>query len=88
MTRALTPLRIGDVARLLNVDPHVIRHWESVFYHWLHITRGRRSRQRWYTPSHVATLIEIRRLLHVELFTTEGARRQLRLAAERERQTE
>lgn len=41
---------------------------------------------RWYTPAQVAMLREIHRLVRVELYTIAGAKRQLRLAAERERE--
>src|SRR5881296_468027 len=70
--------KIGEVARLLDVKPYVLRYWETEFS----IVRpGKtRSRHRLYRRKDVETLLEIRRLLYAERYTIEGAKRRLRPA--------
>lgn len=68
--------RIGEVARILGVAPHVVRFWEAEF-------RGVRpeksaSGQRVYARRDVERLAVIRRLLREERYTIDGARRYLR----------
>lgn len=67
--------RIGEVGRLLNVQPYVIRYWESEFKTVRPIRT--RSDQRLYRRQDVAQLLLIRRLLYEENFTINGARKQL-----------
>lgn len=71
--------RIGDVCRELDEEPHVVRFWESEFR-----LRPQRSTkgQRVYTTEHLAKLRLIRFLLREELFTIQGARRQLQRLAD------
>ncbi len=68
--------RIGEVARLLDVKPHVIRFWESEFKS----LRPRKSTtgQRIFSRADVERLTAIRHLLYDQGFTIEGARRHLR----------
>lgn len=68
--------RIGEVARLLSVAPHVIRFWETEFKS----LRPQKSRtgQRVYTRRDVERLATIHRLLKEERYTIEGARKYLR----------
>ena len=68
--------KIGEVARLVGVKPYVLRYWETEFS----ILRpGKtRSKHRLYRRKDVETLLEIRRLLHAERYTIEGAKRRLR----------
>jgi DNA-binding transcriptional MerR regulator len=80
MTRAELPdklyFKIGEAAKLVGVKPYVLRYWETEFS----ILRpGKsRSRHRLYRRKDVETLLEIRRLLHTERYTIEGAKRRLR----------
>jgi DNA-binding transcriptional MerR regulator len=67
--------RIGEVGRLLNVQPYVIRYWESEFKTVRPIRT--RSDQRLYRRRDVAQLLLIRKLLYEENFTINGARKQL-----------
>ncbi len=71
--------RIGEVARMLGVETHVIRYWESEFPQF----RPRRapSRHRIFLPADVALLQTIKRLLYEEGFTLAGAKRHLAAAA-------
>lgn len=68
--------RIGEVARLLGVAPHVIRFWETEF----RSLRPQKSStgQRVYTRRDVERLATIKRLLKEERYTIEGARKYLR----------
>lgn len=70
-----TYFRIGEVAKLLNVQPYVIRYWESEFKSVRPIRT--RSDQRLYRRQDVLQLLLIRRLLYEENFTINGARKQL-----------
>jgi DNA-binding transcriptional MerR regulator len=68
--------RIGDVAELLGVRPHVLRYWESEFP----IVTPQKSStgQRVYRRSDVETLVMIKHLLHEERYSIEGARKRIR----------
>jgi DNA-binding transcriptional MerR regulator len=70
-----THFKIGEVAKLLGVDPHVLRFWEKRFRS-VRTERSKRG-QRVYPRRSVETLLRIEQLLYVELYTIEGARRQL-----------
>lgn len=74
---------IGDVCRWLNIRPSTVWHWESEFNIKCRRMRGGK---RWFTRADAAMLGVIRELLYTELYTIAGAKRQLRLAAERERE--
>jgi len=67
--------RIGEVSRLLNVQPYVIRYWESEFKTVKPIRT--RSDQRLYRRRDVEALLTIKKLLYEENFTINGARKQL-----------
>jgi DNA-binding transcriptional MerR regulator len=68
--------KIGEVARLVGVKPYVLRYWETEFPS---IRPGKtRSKHRLYRKRDVETLFEIKRLLHNERYTIEGAKRRLK----------
>ena len=68
--------KIGEVARIVGVKPYVLRYWETEFPA---IRPGKtRSRHRLYRRRDVEALLEIKRLLHNERYTIEGAKRRLR----------
>jgi DNA-binding transcriptional MerR regulator len=67
--------RIGEVSEILGVKPYVVRFWESEFALSPAKTR---SKHRIYKRNEVELLLEIRQMLHVERFTIEGARLQLK----------
>ncbi len=80
MTAAELPdklyFKIGEVAKLVGVKPYVLRYWETEFPS---IRPGKtRSKHRLYRRRDVETLLEIRRLLHDERYTIEGAKRRLK----------
>lgn len=68
--------RIGEVGKLLNVQPYVIRYWESEFKSVRPIRT--RSAQRLYRKKDLEELMLIRKLLYEEHYTIHGARKQLR----------
>ncbi|MEY3011413.1 MAG: hypothetical protein RIT45_148 [Pseudomonadota bacterium] len=68
--------RIGEVANLLGVETHVVRFWQQQFPH---VRPTRSSSGRFlYSRSQVEQLERIRRLLHEERMTIEGARKAIR----------
>lgn len=66
--------RIGEVARLVGVETHVLRYWETEFRLRPHRSS---SGQRLYRKQDVARLLRVRQLLHEEGFTIAGARKLL-----------
>ena len=68
--------RIGEVASIVGVEPHVLRYWETEF----RSIRPQKSAkgQRIYSRRDVETLIKVKELLYAHRFTIAGARRRLR----------
>lgn len=67
--------RIGEVSKLLGVEPYVVRFWESEF-------RGLSPKksdtgQRLFRRKDVELLLQIKHLLYEKKFTIEGARQSL-----------
>lgn len=72
--------KIGEVSKLADTVPHVIRYWESEFPQ---ITPKRAvSKQRLYRQQDVALILQIKDLLHNRGYTIAGARKILRERAE------
>jgi DNA-binding transcriptional MerR regulator len=73
--------RIGEVAKLAGVKPHVLRFWEAEF-------RGLGPKKsgtghRVYRRKDVAFVLELKRLLYEKRFTIEGARKHLEAQGKR-----
>jgi DNA-binding transcriptional MerR regulator len=68
--------RIGEVARITEVKPYVLRYWESEF-RWMAPQKSR-SNQRLYRRKDIDTILLIKKLLYEQRFTIDGARRKLR----------
>ena len=68
--------RIGDVARMAEVKPFVLRYWETEFP-MLEPVKSI-SGHRMYRQQDVDMVLKIKRLLYDEGFTIAGARRHLR----------
>lgn len=64
--------KIGEVAKLLGVKPHVLRYWESEFPSLK--PRKNPSGQRLYAKADIDTLQEIKNLLYTDCYTISGAR--------------
>jgi len=68
--------RIGEVSKLTDVKPYVLRYWENEF-RWMAPTKSR-SKQRLYRQKDIEVIQLIKRLLYEERYTIAGARRKLR----------
>src|SRR5690242_16245108 len=68
--------RIGEVSRLTNLKPFVLRYWETEFPMLQPIKSP--SGHRLYRQEDVDMVLKIKRLLYDEGFTIAGARRHLR----------
>ena len=67
--------RIGEVSRIIGVEPYVLRYWESEFSQ---IRPARAdSRQRTYQRKDLEVIMEIKRLIYDEKLTIEGAKKRL-----------
>ena len=67
--------RIGEVSKILGVEPYVVRYWESEFKA---VKPARtRSDQRLYRRRDVEMLLTIKQLLYVDHFTIAGAKQRL-----------
>lgn len=67
--------RIGEVAGLVGVEPHVLRYWEREF-RAIRPTKSSKG-QRVYSRRDVENLLRVRTLLYEEGFTIAGARKKL-----------
>lgn len=67
--------RISEVAKIVGVEPYVLRFWESEFK----VLSPEKNRGGWrvYRRKDVERVLEIKRLLYDEGFTIEGARKRL-----------
>lgn len=68
--------RIGEVAEIAGVKPHVLRYWETEF--GFLSPQKNEGNQRLYTPRDLEKVLLIRKLLYEERFTVEGAKRRFR----------
>ena len=67
--------KIGQVSRIVGVEPYVLRYWETEFPFLK--PRKNKSGQRVYIKKDVEFLLYIKRLLHQERYTIEGVRKRL-----------
>ncbi|RMF83547.1 MAG: MerR family transcriptional regulator [Nitrospinota bacterium] len=67
--------RIGEVAEITGVKPHVLRYWESEFK--MLRPRKNRSGQRIYEKRDVELILEIKELLYDHRYTIPGAQKKL-----------
>ncbi|NLY93239.1 MAG: MerR family transcriptional regulator [Myxococcales bacterium] len=68
--------KIGEVAEIAGVKPHVLRYWESEFTQ-LNPKKTRGS-HRHYSRRDLDLVMEIKRLLHDEGYTVAGAKQRIR----------
>jgi len=74
--RSEKALKIGDAAQVVGVKPFVLRFWETQF---AFLKPGHaRFKHRTYEPADIENLKLVKRLLHEERFTIEGAKKHLR----------
>jgi DNA-binding transcriptional MerR regulator len=67
--------RIGEVSKILDVEPYVIRYWETEFRTVKPVRT--KAAQRLYRKKDVQELLNIRNLLYFQRFTIDGAKKQL-----------
>lgn len=68
--------KIGEVSSIAEVEPYVLRYWESEFKA---IKPSRtQSKQRIYRKKDVELILEIKKMLYEEKLTIAGARKKLR----------
>ena len=67
--------RIGEVSRLTDVNPHVLRYWESEFQ--ILAPNRRLSPQRLYRQADIDLILIIKHLLEVEKYTLSGVKQYL-----------
>lgn len=72
--------KIGEVAEIVGVAPHVLRYWEQSFP-GIRPTKSR-GKQRLYRRSDIGTLLQVKHLLYERKFTIAGARSELRSASQ------
>jgi len=70
-----TYFKIGEVARLTDLEPHVLRYWETEFRQIC--PEKSRSGHRLYRREHIERILEVKDLLYRQKFTIAGARRRL-----------
>lgn len=67
--------KIGEVAKLMGLKPHVLRYWESEFPSLR--PKKNPSGQRIYTRTDIEAIVEIQNLLYNERYTISGAKQML-----------
>lgn len=70
------PLKIGEAARRLGVEPYVLRFWETQFAFLR--PRHAASSHRMYEPRDLELLRLVKGLLHVQGYTIAGAKKRIR----------
>lgn len=70
--------KIGEVAEITGVKPHVLRYWEAEFGSFR--PAKSRSQQRLYQRKDIELVFRLKELLYKQGFTIAGARKQLRVA--------
>jgi DNA-binding transcriptional MerR regulator len=70
-----TYFRIGEISKILGVEPYVVRYWESEFSTIKPIRT--KSEQRLYRRRDLEELALIKRLLYQDKFTIAGAKKKL-----------
>jgi DNA-binding transcriptional MerR regulator len=72
--------RIGQAAKMLDLNTSVLRYWETEFPQLEPVRTGKG--QRLYTDAHIELLTLIKRLVHEDGMTIEGARKKLETEGE------
>jgi DNA-binding transcriptional MerR regulator len=75
--------KIGDVAKITGVKPHVLRYWESEFKLLKPVKSA--TGQRVYQKKDVEKVFTIKKLLYEEKYTIAGAKRRLMRGARKEK---
>ncbi|TAL22606.1 MAG: MerR family transcriptional regulator [Nitrospirae bacterium] len=65
--------KIGEVSRIADIEPYVLRYWETEFPFLK--PRKNKSGQRVYVKKDLEFILEIKKLLYQERYTIEGVRK-------------
>ena len=65
--------KIGEVSRITEVEPYVLRYWETEF-HFLR-PRKNKSGQRVYVKKDLELIMQVKKMLYQERYTIEGVRK-------------
>ena len=68
--------KIGEVSSITELEPHILRYWESEFK-FLHPRKSDAGR-RLYAKRDIERILKIKKLLHEEGYTIQGAKKKLR----------
>jgi DNA-binding transcriptional MerR regulator len=68
--------KIGEVSNIAQVEPYVLRYWESEFPFLK--PRKNKAGQRVYTKKNLELILQIRNLLYQEKYTIEGVKKKFR----------
>lgn len=74
--------KIGEVARIIGVEPYVLRYWETEFPDISPVKS--KSRQRLYKKNDVELISQIRSLLYNQNYTIKGAKKKIKDLKKRE----
>ena len=74
--------KIGEVSKIVGVEPYVLRYWETEFSFLK--PRKSKSGQRVYVKKDIELLLQIKQLLYQERYTIEGVRKRLGLLSNEE----
>ena len=78
--------KIGEVASITGVKPHVLRYWETEFGAFS--PSKTRSQQRQYQRKDIELVLQLKDLLYNQGFTIAGARKALKSSVKKQSQTE
>lgn len=67
---------IGEVSRITEVEPHILRYWETIFDE-LSPSKNQAGK-RVYTQKHLQTIFQLKELIHEKKYSTAGAKIALR----------
>ena len=74
--------KIGEVSRIVGIEPFVLRYWESEFPFLS--PRKSKSGQRLYTKKEIDLVLQIQELLYVERYTIDGVRKKMGAGLQRQ----
>jgi DNA-binding transcriptional MerR regulator len=74
--------KIGEVSRIVGIEPFVLRYWESEFPFLS--PRKSKSGQRLYTRKEIDLVLQIQELLYVERYTIDGVRKKMGASFQRQ----
>lgn len=69
--------KIGEVSRITEVEPYILRYWEGEFK--LVKPYRTKSNQRLYRKKDVKAILQIKKMLYIDKFTIAGAKKKLKV---------